>query len=250
MELIEQGYQIVPDFISTELINELIVGMENADVICSGIKKKNGVDNAEATVHHLPTLDPIFLRCLEEYEKIDDVLHGYFGGKYILHSFGGNLLSKKESYASEIHRDIRSHSKDLPLVLNTLIMLDDFTKNNGGTWIWPQSRFQEEKPSVQEFYKNAFQITGKAGTLVMFNSNVWHAAGANTTHKPRRSLTPMFSRPFIKQGYDYPRALGHCHKSYFSKYMQQVLGYNSLVPESHEDWYRPKEERFYQGDQG
>jgi len=36
----------------------------------------------------------------------------------------------------------------------------------------------------------------------------------------------------------------------FSELSRQVLGYNSRVPVRLEEWYRPRESRLYQADQG
>lgn len=84
----------------------------------------------------------------------------------------------------------------------------------------------------------------------MFNSNVWHAGGSNTTEHLRRSVTPMFSKPFMKQQFDYPRALGYDRGPAFSEQLRQVIGYNARVPATLDEWYQPPAKRMYHSNQG
>jgi ectoine hydroxylase-related dioxygenase (phytanoyl-CoA dioxygenase family) len=188
--------------------------------------------------------------CLAEYEKLDEYFTSYFCGKYILNSFGGNILKKGMSYANEIHRDIRSFSGALPLMMNTLVFLDDFTHENGATWLMNRGHWLADKPTEFAFQDRAFQITGKAGSIAVWNSNLWHKAGENKTDKPRRSVTPELSLCHYKPGFDYCRALGYWTGDGYSPYLRQVLGFNSRVPKNLEEWYKPEENRMYKKDQG
>lgn len=244
----EFGYITFQNFIPDDVVNRALDRLEAANVACAEIQKKNGISNSEDTVHHLIGQFSVFEKCLTAFQSIDAHLESYFKGKYILNSFGGNLL-RSGSYASMIHRDIRTFSGALPLLLNSIIMLDDFTEHNGGTWILPESHRMESQPSEKEFWDGAIQVEEKAGTLLLFNSNMWHAAGKNYTDKPRRSITPMFCKPFIKPQFDYPRNLGYEKADVYTPWMRQVLGYNSRIPATLDEWYQTPEKRFYRKDQ-
>ncbi len=182
------------------------------------------------------------------FEDLDEYTQSYFGGKYILNSFGGNLLRKGSSYANNIHRDIRSFSGSFPLMLNTIVMLDDFTMHNGATWLMHRGHIHADKPTEEDFIKSAFQVTGPAGSVVFFNSNLWHRSGENKTDKPRRSVTPMFTRPFFKPQFDYPRARGYDYGHAYSPWLRGVLGYDSRIPANLSEWYQKPENRMYKGD--
>jgi len=129
-------------------------------------------------------------------------------------------------------------------------MLDDFTEENGATYLLSGSHRMREKPADEIFFKDAVRATGPAGTMVVFDSNLWHAAGVNRTECPRRALTLAFTRPFIKPQLDYPRALGYDRGPSFSPALRQLLGYNARVPTSLDEWYQPPEHRLYRHDQG
>lgn len=251
----EKGWAIFERFVPDSLIKRMLIDMEIGVKICRDMQVKNGIgDITEGTVHHLisiPECRSSFMEYLELSEALDPYYESYFRGKYILNSYGGNVLFRAKSYANNIHRDIRSYSGDLPLILNTLVMFDDFTKENGATYLMPRShKTHPDKPTDQEFYAIAEQTTAPAGSVLVFNSNVWHAAGNNNSDKPRRSVTPMYSKPFIKQQFDYPRSLGYDNGDKFSPFMRQILGYNSRVPATLNEWYQPPEKRMYRPGQG
>ncbi|MGZ3688937.1 MAG: phytanoyl-CoA dioxygenase family protein, partial [Bdellovibrionota bacterium] len=219
--------------------------------VCRSIQVKNKIpDNNEFTVHHAVELGESFMEFIQNFPLVPH-LESYFQGKFILNSFGGAINTRDStSYAHRIHRDIRSFSGDLPLLLNTLIMLDDFTLDNGATYLMSGSHKHGEKPEEKEFYAKAERAIGKAGSILMFNSNVWHAAGVNKVDQPRRSMTPMFCKPFIKQQFDYPRSLGYDKMNVYSEQTLQILGYFARVPASLDEWYQPPEKRMYRPGQG
>ena len=178
-------------------------------------------------------------------------LEQFFQGPYILNTYGGVLnLPNDVSYVGGVHRDLRTFSGDVHLMVQLLVMLDDFTEDNGATYLLNGSHRLREKPSDEVFFRDAVRAVGPAGSVVMFNSNLWHAAGINRSSRPRRALTIVFTRPFVKQQLDYPRALGYDRADSFSPTLRQLLGYNARVPASLEEWYQPPERRMYKRDQG
>ena len=249
----DKGWFIFHEIIPTTLVAHMLEDMQNAINICREIRQKNGVlENNEGTTHHILELGQSFLDYLVLSEQLNPYFESYFNGKFILNSLGGNINRKNIfSYASNIHRDIRSYSGNIPLLLNTLVMLDDFTCENGATFLMSGShRTHADKPSENEFSEVAQQAIAKAGSVLVFNSNLWHRAGENKTDAPRRSITPMYCKPFIKPQYDYARALGYEKISEYSNWLRQVLGFNARIPTSLSEWYQPKEKRMYQFDQG
>ena len=245
---LNRSWCVVENFVKPDLVQRMIDDIHLAELSCAQIQKLNGIPNTEGTVHHLIGQGhPSFMEYLNSFEQLRETVEDYLQGRFILHSFGGNILRKGESYANTIHRDIRSFRDGSPMVVNTILTLDDFTSDNGSTWIMPYE--QRDKPSEEYFAGNAVQMTAPAGSVILFNSNLWHRAGENKTDEPRRSITPMFSRPFVKPGFDYCRALGGDGGQY-TPWMRQVLGYNARIPSTLGEWYQPPDKRFYKGSQG
>jgi hypothetical protein len=247
-----KGWVVLEHVIPEPLVAKLRIDLALAWEICRSIQVRNGVaSDADLTVHHLVGIKASFLEVIDAFLPLDGLIEHYFDGKYILNSMGGAVnLKDHRSYAQRIHRDIRSFSGEMPLLLNTLVMLDDFTPENGATWMLTGGHRMAEKPSQEVFAQSAEQALGPAGSVLLFNSNLWHSGGENRTDRPRRSITPMFCRPFIKPQFDYPRVLGYDAADNLSAYARQVVGYNARIPATLDEWYQPPEHRMYRPDQG
>ena len=253
-ELKDKGYTLIPSYFDDSFCDKINQSLEKSYELCRKIQIENGVDEiTDGTVHHLlATNEKVFFDLLEEITKkeIYNFIKSFFGGNFILNSYGGvKNLKSKPSYVANIHRDIRFFSGDFPLMLNMLIMLDDFTLENGATYLLPESHLSDENPNYDLFYEKAERAVGKRGDLLFFNSNLWHAAGINTSDMDRRAITITFTKPFMKQQLDYPRAVGYDRLETMSDDFKQILGYFSRTPYNLKEWYQKPENRFYRPDQ-
>lgn len=188
-----------------------------------------------------------FLQHLIDEKIIDWIEENYFNGKCILNSFTAlsNIPGEDKVFHKKVHRDIRGFSSDVPIMLNMLVMLDDFTPENGATLLLPTSHLNGEAPSDEEFHSKAVKATGKAGDIIIWNSNLFHASGTNTTDQVRRALPITFSLPYYKQLLDYPRAIGNERYDEFNEKIRRILGYDARVPSSVSEWYSPSDKLLY-----
>jgi hypothetical protein len=250
-KMARDGWYLFNSVLPGHLINQLNLDLEKAYKVCRDLQISNGIDvNTDGTVHHILGIADSFTDLLE-FLPLNDFMRSYFQGNYILNSYGGVINTKNNSaYVANVHRDIRSFSAHLPLMMNMLIMLDDFTLQNGATYLLTGSHLQEEKPSDQDFYSRADRTTGRTGSILLFNSNLWHAAGRNETDTQRRALTLTFTKPFMKQQLDYPRAVGYDKAPSLSENLLQLIGYNARIPENLNEWYQPPHKRLYKSGQG
>jgi hypothetical protein len=249
--LCQQGWTLLPALVPVELLTRLAGELEAAYRGQRAMQIENGVgDGADGTVHHLPCAGGAFLELLER-GYAHALIQQYFHGPYILNTYGGVLnLPHDASYVGRVHRDQRTFSGNLHLMVQLLVMLDAFSEENGATYLLSGSHRSGERPSDEDFFRDAVRAVGPAGSIVVFDSNLWHAAGVNRSDRPRRALTLALTRPFIKQQLDYPRAIGDERRASLSPMLQQVLGYNARVPVSLDEWYQPPERRMYKRDQG
>ena len=212
---------------------------------------QNGVgDVILGTTHHLVGERTSFDRLLFSRFLVD-YLNEYFGGdRYVLSAFNAVINEKPSgSYVGKIHRDVRSFSAPYRLMINIMVLLDDFTLDNGATYLLSGSHHVAEKPSDRLFFERADRAVGRAGDVFAFDSHLWHAAGANETDRPRRCLTIGYTRPFIKPQIDFYRQLNEEFKAELTDEQQQLLGFFARVPASVDEYYQRPENRSYRSDQ-
>jgi hypothetical protein len=253
-ELKTQGYTILRNKISSDWLNKLSTAIDKSFIAHRKIQIENKNDiKTEGVALHVMLNDSIFidfLKYLQDIKFIHELQDNFFESKCILNSFSAlDNLPNQPNFSSVVHRDLRFYSGDFPIMINCLVMVDDFTVENGGTYLLAGSHIEKSKPTDEEFFANADQVTGKRGDILIFNANVWHSSAPNITQEHRRAIPITISRSFIKQLLDYPRAIGYSKIDEFDYEFQQLLGYHSRVPSSLDEWYQPENKRFYKQNQ-
>jgi hypothetical protein len=249
-QMAESGLMLFPSTLDAEDLAALRSASEAAYAARRAVQVANGVAaRMEGTAHHVlgggDALDR-FIDRLPLWREIGQ----HFGGKFILLNFGATLHPPGSSaYTLKPHRDVRAWTSDYPLSLNMLIMLDDFTGENGATLFLRGSHRVEQMPSDHYFERHAVQLEGKAGDILLFDSLVVHAAAPNRGGALRRALTLCFGRPFMKPQMDWPRFLAPGAESAMTAQGRQLLGYDAKVPASLDEYYQPADRWAFKADQ-
>jgi len=254
IELKEQGYTIIQNLVEENWLDSLRGALDKAFIEHRQTQLNNSNDiQTDGVALHVLLSNPLFIDFLKELQNKEFftfLSKSFFNSKCIINSFSGlDNLPNQPNFSAIVHRDLRFYSGDFPIMLNCLLMVDDFTIENGGTYLLPYSHLEERKPSDEEFFKNAIQAVGKKGDMLVFNANVWHSSAPNITQDHRRAIPITVSKSFMKQLLDYPRAIGYDKMDSFDLELQQLLGYHSRVPASLNEWYQPESNRFYKKDQ-
>ena len=93
--------------------------------------------------------------------------------------------------------------------ITALWILSDFSSANGGTWVVSRSHLDLRNPrshldprnspemyddiSVGEPILGEIQLEGKAGSVVMLDSRIWHSTGHNPSDEPRVTILTRYS---------------------------------------------------------
>ena len=247
----EYGWVVYNNVLAADFVDKINEDLIDAYKYRRSIQEKNGISaNMGGTLHHLLERENFGLRFLEKMYCNEEIRH-FLNGNYILNGMNAVIHAKKEHpYLSNIHRDARTFMKDAKLLIQMIVTLDDFTLLNGATYFLSGSHKTDLKPDEMYFYDHAERAIAPKGSIILFNSNIWHAAGENTTTDVRRALTLGFTPPFFKQQLDYSRFLGYDFVAGLSPELRQVIGYNARVPENLDEYYQPPHLRMYQRDQG
>ncbi|MYD42818.1 MAG: hypothetical protein F4W90_02885 [Gammaproteobacteria bacterium] len=76
-----------------------------------------------------------------------------------------------------------------PLVINTLLALDPFTKDTGATWVVPKSHTWD-CPIDQETSYEVMEMN--PGSMLLIDGGLWHTNGVNTTTTQHRKALNMY----------------------------------------------------------
>jgi ectoine hydroxylase-related dioxygenase (phytanoyl-CoA dioxygenase family) len=199
--------------------------------------------------------DPHFFEFLEIPELVavidktvseTAILHLQNG--FILPSFGkGDVPSV---FQNRFHQDFPRVLNGYITSINIMFAIDEFSEENGATLAVPGTHQRLLPPDPEYLQLNSIPIQCPAGSMLVFDSTLWHAAGANVSGKDRVAVNHQFTRSYIKQQIDYVRALGDQVILAQKPRTQQLLGWYTRVVTSLDEYYRPETERLYRRGQG
>jgi ectoine hydroxylase-related dioxygenase (phytanoyl-CoA dioxygenase family) len=94
------------------------------------------------------------------------------------------------------------------LATNVAFLLDDFTEDNGATLIVPGSHKTLDVPDYGLAPSAPYRLTGKAGSMAVWDGRLHHATGLNRTpDQHRRGIFATYIRPFLRTQENWCRSL-------------------------------------------
>ncbi|MEU4195729.1 phytanoyl-CoA dioxygenase family protein [Kribbella sp. NPDC026611] len=150
--------------------------------------------------------------------------------RHVLGEFKLSSLNSRAALPGEGHQGLHadfSHPVEPGAyeVCNSIWLLDDFTPENGATRVVPGSHRRgtmpgDEMANPADDHPDQILLTGKAGTVIVFNSHLWHGGTLNRTNTPRRALHAYFALRHLPQQLDQQAHI-------------RVQTYNRLTPAQH-----------------
>ena len=245
------GWALFPQAVGGAQVARLAADAERVYALRRALQLKNGVAaGLEGNAHHVLGEGTSLDDFIDDPPLMDVVTRFFGGGKTILLNFGAVInAARSRSYVLRPHRDVRAFSPGYRLSLNMLVMLDDFTRENGATLVLEGSHRTESAPDAEAFARDARPVTGRAGDVILFDSLLVHSGAPNHTPTPRRALTLCFGRPFMKPSMDWPRYLPAGTEARASAVGRQLLGYHARTPAGLDEFYQPAERWTFKPDQ-
>ena len=245
------GYTVIENVLSE---NACRITAEKLDKINEDEKEEFGVErlkklNEIGILRVLLSKDEYFTNLIL-HPKVYPLISVIIGETAILHLQNAIVVYPEKKHGqSHFHRDFaKDFVSSKPLSLNALWMIDEFNNKTGATWIVPGTHKMEDWPSSEYLENNAIQASGKAGSVLVFDSMLIHRGGSNISNIIRRAVNHQFTRPFIKQQIELPSYLGNKYDK--NSKIGQVLGYWSIPPKSVDQFRCKPEERTYRSGQG
>lgn len=160
------------------------------------------------------------------------ILKKLISGKFILNQQNGVINPPQETYSqSAWHRDLpyQHFVSSKPLAINALFCVDNFTFENGATFVLPASHKAEAFPSENYVRRNAVQVEANAGSFILLDCMMFHAGGFNKTNFERRAVNHLYNIPFLKQQINIPMNMNNPNLTAEDR---DLLGFNNMESNS------------------
>jgi Phytanoyl-CoA dioxygenase (PhyH) len=159
-------------------------------------------------------------------------------GEYIqLMQQNGVVNQPSESHTQgAYHRDLpyQHFVSSRPLALSALFCIDPFRVETGATTVLPASHLRERLPSDAVTASLETPIEAAPGAFILFDSMLFHRAGANRSGRPRRAVNQVFTVPIIAQQISLPAALQGRFAD--DPELARLLGYEAAPATSVAEW--------------
>lgn len=247
-EISRNGYTVIQDVLTEDELSFLHTGViekiykQQLEEIGGEEKLKEIAD--EGSAKHLLSYDKFFLN-LAIKKKVLAIVNRLLGDYYILYLQNALLVEpKKFNPASSWHRDIahQHFTSSRPLAVSALHIVDDITPQTGETLVLAGSHLFEEFPSAGFVKKNAGKISARAGSVLVFDSMMYHRSGHNLSGQIRRTISTIYTSPLFRQQICLPTLLDDRYKD--DPFLRRFLGYDCQVKE---DAYTWRSERIEKG---
>jgi ectoine hydroxylase-related dioxygenase (phytanoyl-CoA dioxygenase family) len=242
--LAHRGYAVAPDVLAPATVAQLRRDLEDA------IEREAAFHGGNQYVDYGMVLvccthARSFVDVLAE-TAVTSVIERVLGSGCIVYAYtSSSMPPQRSNFSHRIHVDSPRLIPGYETNAGVMLLLDDFTADNGATWVLPGSQHRPDPPSEEYFFANAERVIAPAGSAVYLNPRVWHSGGRNHTDAWRHSITVNFCRPYMKQRLDIPTMMatsGVDLNGVADKAMQK-LGFHAQVPASLAEYYAPPEQR-------
>ncbi|WP_035373347.1 phytanoyl-CoA dioxygenase family protein [Pseudoduganella violaceinigra] len=226
------GYAVVDSGYSAAELNRLSAAFNQTRqqyVQAWGADRLRNINELHTIRAPLTQADPAFLE-LAGNPRILDVLGRLIVGKFILNQQNGIINPPGETYNQAAwHRDLpyQHFVSSSPLALNALFCLDDFTRENGSTFVLPATHKSINYPSAAYIEKHAVQLEAKAGQYLLLDCMMFHSGGFNRTHKERRAVNHVYTIPYFKQQI---KLAGLMHHHELTPAQRELFGFGYQEP--------------------
>jgi ectoine hydroxylase-related dioxygenase (phytanoyl-CoA dioxygenase family) len=215
------------------------------EIYASQVDEIGGEENLhrinDANIVRCPLAYDDFFVSIAKHPTALAVARAALGPKITLASQVG-ILNKPASknYVENWHRELQYQhlTTSRPLAVQTLLTVDDFTPDNGATFFLYGSHLFENFPSDAFVRKWQVQIQAPAGSLIMFDSLLYHRSSPNRTDRERLAINNFYTLPILAQQIDLASMLNGAHSE--TEEDRELFGYQWNPPPSVIDWRRQK----------
>jgi ectoine hydroxylase-related dioxygenase (phytanoyl-CoA dioxygenase family) len=240
----QQGYTIINNFLSAEILNQV---KNRLDQLLGNFKGRNNFEGHKTErIYTLVGRGKVFEDLVED-PRIMALCAEFLLPNFLLTANQVISIAPAET-AQPFHTDDAFYMLPRPrpmISLSTIVAVDDFTGDNGGTQIVPGShKWSDEKLAEEytngdgdindEFGKRladqTISIEMPAGSCAVFAGTLLHRGGPNNSSAPRRAFSNQYCQPWARTQENFYLAIPPEKIATMSDKIQDLLGYSIHAP--------------------
>ena len=247
-ELDAQGYTVIADFLSADAIARVREGLAPYLGTHAG---RNGFEGFRTErVYTLVGRGPVF-EAIAEDERVLALLDRFLRPGYLLTASQAICIHPGER-AQPIHHDDSFYPWPRPrpsISLSTIVAVDAFTAENGGTEVVPGSHRWSDaevafaygvrpghhegeagrdlKPEIE---RQLVPMALPAGGCLLFHGTLLHRGGANRSGRSRLAFSNQYCEPWARTQENFYLGVAPERVRAMSPRLQELLGYGIMPP--------------------
>ena len=186
-------------------------------------------NNHNQRVWNLLNRDPVFAD-LAEHPIALRLVQQTIGWPALLSNISGNI-TEPGAVPGVLHADqvfVPEPWPARPQGINVLWCIDDFTLENGATEVALGSHRLHRSPTAADLAVVMTPVVAAAGSVVAFDSRLWHRSGANNSSDQKRAgVFPFYSTPVYRTQENWFLSLDPSVRRYASDTLLTLLAFKS-----------------------
>jgi len=182
------GFTVVEEVLTADEVIEM------RELVTESAAKIGVESSHRGSARHLAnlvTLSPVFFKVID-HPAVLPLVEAVMGEDLILGSLNARIVRPgdgRQTLHSDVPLPLHRYGTESPVMMNTIWPLQDYTTENGATWMVPGSHQSHLQEPPQGFEVN-FEIQPEiqAGSVVVINGQTWHGGGENRTDSERASM--------------------------------------------------------------
>jgi len=229
----DEGYTVVESAIDIGFIDELaddLLRLERELGIGPGDNLFEGTRTTR--IYNLLAHGPLYER-IPLHPNVLPIVERVLDPGLLVSTLSSIAIGPGES-AQPIHSDdilIPLPKPHVPIIVNTMWAITDFTEENGATRIIPGSHLEDHSPNPLEHY-DSIPAEMPKGSVLIWVGSLWHGGGANTTDRRRVGIAMNYCAGFIRQQENQQLGIPLETIKRFPRRLQEMIGfsiYNGLI---------------------
>jgi len=222
----DDGYCVIERAIDPELVDGLRAALERIEREYNLGPAKTSFEGFNTLrINNLLTYDEIFWN-VPLHDNVLPVVEHLLDKECLLSSFCSLVLGPGQE-AQPIHEDtqlIPLPRPHIPITINATWALSAFRHDNGATRIVPGSHRLPSSPEYGKDY-DAVTATMPAGSVMLFDSALWHGGGANVSNERRFAFSCAYCWGWMRQQENLQLGIPRDVAKRFPRRLQELCGY-------------------------